>query len=163
MTIRLIRPWLGGGMLLFAIVTPVAVPAAPTMVLCSPTKLKASVSAAESSTTSSAYENIPESQVSFVQGGNAPSCVIVRFSVEALAAGADNALEIRAFMGNITAGRPGSVLVGDRTGEYRGYSYEFVFPSVAPGFHTIRMQGRSTVTGQQVSVRNHNTVVQFAP
>jgi len=41
-------------------------------------------------------------------------------------------------------------------------SFEFIFPSVAPGNHTVRMQFSSD-KGNLVHVKNHNMVVQYTP
>src|SRR4051794_30911521 len=61
---------------------------------CGPAKLKILTSnSIASNTTSTAYIDIPEATLNFIQGGPEPSCVIVRFSAETFAKG--NGITIR--------------------------------------------------------------------
>jgi hypothetical protein len=164
MKFRSIGPLLCGGLLLLAVLTPVSAPAGPVNFSCSPTKVRGSASAKDGSvTTSHLFANIPEASVAFTQGGASPSCVLVRFSAATFAGGANNVV-VRAFLdGNIVA-LPTEL-------QYSGYdanvvlarTFEFVFPSVAPGPHALHMQFRSLANGSSSYIHRHNVVVQYAP
>lgn len=97
----------------------------------------------------------------FFKGGASASCVIVRFSAITFAV-VDNRVEIRAYLDNGPAALPAAVMYSDGSGGAGAHSFEFIFPSVAPGFHVVRMQYRSP-NGGLISVSRHTTVVQFAP
>jgi hypothetical protein len=152
--------------LLFAALTPATALAAPVGGTCSPTKLKYLASALETASNSTtAFANIPEASVTFAQGGTKPSCVIVRFSARTHtdSSPANNVVVIRAFLDNTTAALPAEVgYSGDDGTVFRAHSFEFIFPSVAPGVHTVRMQFRNRLGGTS-RVLVHNTVVQYAP
>lgn len=167
MTNRFLGPLLCGSLLLFAVLTPAAAPAAPVNGVCSPTKMKYSASAKNSSqTTSTTFVNIPEAGFNFVQGGSSASCVLVRFSAET-AIGTNQILIVRAFLDNTTAALPAEAVYSSGRGDDNGARvFEFVFPSVAPGSHLVRMQFRSffgSACPACVQIDRHNTVVQYAP
>ena len=161
MTIRSIRPLLCGGLLMLAVATPAIAPAEPVTGTCNPTTLKFSASAlTDTSTMSGSFVNIPEASISFIHGGTKPSCIIVHFSAEATA---HNMVIVRARLDNaltalpeeaIFAGADSSVLV-------RARSYDFIFPSVAPGHHALRMQFR-TGDGEIADMTRYNTIVQLS-
>ena len=163
MTIRFFGPLLCGGLLMFAALTPTPAPAAQTNVRCSLTKMKISVSELDSSsTTSTTFKTLPEASVSFTQGGISANCVVVRFSAVTVS-GPNDGVKIRAHMDNTTVALPGEVFYsGDEGAAFGARSYDFVFPSVAPGSHVLRMQFRST-NGNIVYVHRHTTIVQHAP
>ena len=148
-----------------ALLTPAAAPAAPTVVNCSPTKMKIVASTLVSnSPASNSFSNIAETTVGFTQGGINASCVIVRFSAETFSIGAANNLRIRPFLDNTTTAFPPHVRYsGDDGTVSTVHSFEFVFPSVAPGNHAIRIQGMSSAGGGSSTLSNRTTVVQFAP
>jgi hypothetical protein len=104
--------------------------------------------------------NIPEATISFVQGGTSASCVIVRFSAGICAPG--GGVYVRAFLDQTTAALPIDINYASNDACFQAHAFEFIFPSVAPGVHTVRMQYRS-LSGTIVYVARHNTVVQFAP
>jgi hypothetical protein len=102
------------------------------------------------STSSTGFSNIPNTFVTFTQ--SATGCVIVRYSAESFShfnAGTD----VRAVLESGTVAAPGTVfwtMDHDEDGDARGfsaYAFDFVFPSVSPGSHTVRMQWRSTIAG----------------
>jgi hypothetical protein len=160
MTNRLIGPLLCGSLLLLAVLTPAAAPAAPVNFACSPTKVKGSASALDGSLrTSTVFSNIPEAAVAFTQEA-AGGCVIVRFSAWTFVPGNDG-VRVRAFLDNATAALPFEVQYSGADGDAgRTHSFEFVFPHVAAGNHVVRMQFRSAL-GTSVYVNRHTTVVQF--
>jgi hypothetical protein len=136
---------------------------AATSGLCKPVQVRFIASSlADSPTSSTSFINIPETTISFTQGGAAASCVLVRFSASTFGANGIDVIDVRAFLDNATAALPASIGVrgeSDVTGYPR--SFEFVFPSVAPGSHVLRMQFKSE-KGNPVHVKAHNTVIQFA-
>jgi hypothetical protein len=136
---------------------------APTVGVCKPTKTKFLASSApESVITSASFKNIPESAVAFIQGGNVASCVIVLFSAEGWSP-VGNYLMVRAMLDGTTAALPDEIrFTGDDPNLYRTHTMSFIFPSVAPGTHTVRMQFRST-EAVRAELGQHNTIVQFTP
>jgi hypothetical protein len=119
-----------------------------------------------STTTSATFVNIPEGLVSFTQGGSTSGCVIVDFSGMVFANAAGAALEyVRAVLNTGAVAVPFETQFNgdddeDADGRWaRSHAYTFVFPSVAPGAHTIQMQFRSLVAGQTVFMHRHTTVV----
>jgi hypothetical protein len=164
MTTRSIGPLLCGSLLLLAVLMPVAAPAAPTGGVCNPTKVKYLASdVALFKTSSTSFVNVAQASISFVQGGNLASCVIVRFSAQPFVAVSGNTLIVGAFLDNATAALPNEVTYtegGSLANTAR--SFDFVFPSVAPGNHVVRMQFKSP-SGASVDLGLHNTFVQYAP
>ncbi len=130
---------------------------------CTPGKVAfAASNDPESETNSTAFINVPEAGVSFVQGGPQPSCVLVQFSAHAFAA-AGNSLMLRALLDGTTPALPRFVqFSSDDPGLYRTSTVTFVFPRVTPGRHTVRLQFRSS-DGTRVEIGVHNTIVHFAP
>jgi hypothetical protein len=117
-----------------------------------------------SSTTSTSHVNIPEASVVFTQHGAVAGCVIVNFSGMGFASGGA-LLYVRALLDSATVALPlETQFSGDddenANGEWsRSHDYNFVFPSVLPGTHTIQMQFRS-LDGKTVFMNRHTTVVQ---
>jgi len=162
MTTRFVRAPLCGGLLMLTMLTPATAPAAQVTFTCSPTKVKGTVSdLTNTSTVSGTFVHIAEAVVPFLQGGVSASCVIVRFSAETYS---HNIAIVRAYLDKTTAALPNEVIYTGTDANFlvRARSYEFVFPSVAPGNHTVRMQFRSG-DGEIVTVSRYNTTVHFAP
>lgn len=138
---------------------------APVQGTCSPTKIKFSASALDgNSTNSQTFKNVPEASVSFTQGGSSPSCVIVSFTGMVAAPADGTVMFLRAWLNDTTAGLPGEIqfttsgMVAART-----HTINFIFPSVAPGTHVMRIQYKTNSSGQNVWVHRHNTIVHSAP
>jgi hypothetical protein len=159
MTIR----WFGlllCGLLIFGATLSVA-DAAGTIIGCTPNRTKINVASIEADATGSAtFVNIAEGAVSFTVGGTKASCVLVRFSAETIS---DNTgVVIRPFLDNITAPLRGEVRYSGHDGDsYGAHAYDFVFPSVPPGNHVVRMQFRGE-TGVGVTVIHYTTIVQYS-
>lgn len=98
-------------------------------------------------TTSTVFVNIPNTAVSFTQ--SVAGCVIVRYTAETYSP-SNAGIDVRARLDGVTTGAPGFVLwTSDHDEDADGqgfsvYAFDFVFPSVAAGGHTVRMQWRST-------------------
>jgi hypothetical protein len=155
----------GGGLLLLAVLMPAIAQAAPVTGTCSPTKVKYIASALDNSArTAQTFGNLPEASVIFAQGGAVASCVIVRFS--ALVYLGYDGVVVRAVMDSATLGLPASVELSTQdttnVNTQRAESFDFIFPSVAPGVHSVRMQFRSP-GGSIAYVFRHNTIVEYAP
>jgi hypothetical protein len=161
-----------GGLLLLAVVTPaVADDPAATGTCNDASKLKFIASTKFASTSSSAYQSIPQATVGFIQGGTDASCVIVRFSAVIFAPATNvetRTIAIQPLLDNSIFAAP-SVAVfstGDKAAPGGAHSYEFVFPSVAPGPHRITMQfSRGGLDGgsDAAQIFQHTTMVQYAP
>ena len=142
--------------------------AASRTISCSPTQLRIVTSTIIpfSSTTSTTFIDIPEATLQFVQGGTAPSCVIVRFSGES--SSNENALTVRPMLDVNTKALPTEVAFGGLDCSpggctTRAQAFEFVFPRVAPGTHLLRMQYSAAFPPpkQPAYLGRHNTVVQY--
>jgi hypothetical protein len=148
-------------LLMFAAVPPVAAQPAPVTFECTLTQIKGIASSLEGSTASTAFVAIPETTVSFVQGGTAPGCIVVRFSGEALVC--CSGMLIRAVLDNKFLAHPRKVnFLTEAIGGISGHTFEFLFPRVTPGTHTIQMQYRSEF-GDDVFLSRYNTVVNYRP
>jgi hypothetical protein len=117
------------------------------------------------STSSTSFVNVPNAGVSFTQGGTGSGCVIVTFTAEAFAR-VSRLLQIRARLDNSSTAAPGVVQLSgdddeDGDGDWaRAHAFTFIFPSVAPGAHTVRMQFRSVFFFEPVTIHKHTVVVQ---
>jgi len=100
------------------------------------------------STTSTAYVAMPDMSVTFKIGGTATVCVKVEFSAFVFAA-LDRLIFVRALMDGATVGSPSEVQFSgddDEEGDgkwARSHAFNFAFPTVAPGTHTIIIQWKS--------------------
>jgi hypothetical protein len=130
---------------------------------CTPTKVAfAASSKQESPTTSTTFVRVPQTTVSFVQGGPGRSCVLVQFSGHAFAA-SGNTLNLKAQIDGKVSGFPREFqFSADDPGLYRTRTVIFIFPNIAPGTHTLEIVFRST-DGTRVEIGVHNTIVHFAP
>lgn len=147
----------GAALLLAGALMP-APAAAATAVNCMPAKVKAIVSDAFRSTTSTSFVRLTETGGRFTQGGSKASCVMVRFEGY-VATDVDNVLTISATID----GKP----IGERQLAYAAVVYQprawtFIVPSVTPGVHAIRFNFR-TNNGKAVSVSSTNTIIYYAP
>jgi hypothetical protein len=106
------------------------------------------------------YKNLPDSAVKFTQGGSRPGCVIVFFSA-AMYRGTSEDVFIRAVLDGVI-GIPQDQQWDSSTDGFRGNSVSFIFPSVAPGPHMVRMQWR-TGSGTGVGLKGRNTIVHYVP
>lgn len=117
------------------------------------------------STNSAVFVDIPGAGLTFTQGGDSNGCVVVTYSAESFADD-DRLLRVRARLDNSKVAVPGAVQFSgdddeDEDGSWsRSHSFTFIFPSVAPGQHTLKMQFRSAVFGQRVYIQKQSTVVQ---
>jgi hypothetical protein len=128
-------------------------------VVCSPTKMSIAASTkVGNDRTSTTFGNIPEAVVSFTQGK--AGCVVVRFS--AVTFTANDGVKVRAVMDGHVQAVPPEVYYSTFNAGTAARSYDFVFANVAPGTHRINMQYRSN-DGDQVTIHEHTTIVQYAP
>ena len=127
---------------------------------CSPTRVRAIMSEFENSTDKTTFRTLQEGSLTFTQGGTAPSCVIVHFSAQI---DSDCLLTIRAFLDNTTAALPPEVELTSFLGDVSARSFSFVFPNVAPGSHTLRMQFHILNPGEIAIIKRHNVIVQYVP
>jgi hypothetical protein len=132
---------------------------------CKPVKTSYAASDLQgSSTTSTSFVAIPEATVAFNVAGTSPSCVIVIFSAETYAAGGD-LVYVRPLLDGGTVAVPSQTQFSgddDENGDgrwARSHDMNFVFPSVAPGSHSLVMQFAS-FAGGTVYVHQHTTLVE---
>lgn len=100
------------------------------------------VDATGDSTISTSYVDMPGMSAAISVGGTAPTCVVVHFAAFAFAPG--TALEfVRAVLDNV-AGSPSEYQFAGADGTWAvSHAVEFVFPSVSPGAHTVKIQWKS--------------------
>lgn len=115
-------------------------------------------------TTSTSFVDISGAGVSISVGGTTPSCVIVTYSgrVTALDGAGNEGMYVRPLMDSITDALPTNIVftANDNSGLYDAHSFTWVFPSVSPGNHQVKMQFRSE-TGSSVSIFGHTVLVQY--
>jgi hypothetical protein len=108
-------------------------------------------------TTATTWVTVPKSVVSFTQGGNNPSCVVVRFSVLPRA---NYLVYIRPLIDGTILATPDNVQLEYKSPGYLSTrAFEFVFPKIAPGNHVLRMQW-ITPDGQQTWFYRRTITVQ---
>jgi hypothetical protein len=108
---------------------------------------------------------VPNTNVFFTQGGTSSGCVIVTFTAETFAR-VGRLLQVRARLDNAVTAAPGVVQLSgddDEDGDNRwsrAHAFTFIFPSVTPGPHTVRMQFRSVFFFEPVFINKHTVMVQ---
>ncbi len=117
------------------------------------------------STFSTSFVNVPKASVGFNQGGSSSGCVIVTFTAEAFT-DPDGLMQVRARLDDSVTAAPGVVQFSgdedeDADGRWaRSHAFTFIFPSVAPGSHLVRIQFRTVDFFRQVVIHKHTVVVQ---
>ena len=163
MAFRFSGRFLCSGLFLFVALAPAPSLGAATTVACnpSPTNLKAKISEAEPPDfeDSQTFTNVPHTSVTFTQGGAVPTCVIVRFSAQVGASNGTN-MHVRAVLDGATLALPPEVRFAFTADTSAARSYEFIFPSVAPGKHVLRMQYQSS-NGSSMNISNRSTIVLY--
>ena len=87
--------------------------------------------------------------------GHVNTCVIVHLTAQAYAPGANHLLFAHALLNGANSVSGDIQIVGDDGGAFSdSYSYDFVFPSVAPGFYTVALQGWSLVSGNNTFIND---------
>ena len=137
--------------------------AAPVTGSCAPTKIRFVASDDIFQIDSTNFANAREGTVKFTQGGTRASCVIVSVSAQPVAFGS-GVLTVRVMLDNTQLGLPAEVSFSDGndvTNQVR--SFDFIFPDVAPGAHTVRLQAKTSDPAQFTDLNRHNIIVQYAP
>ena len=134
---------------------------------CSPTKVRYIASDGFGQVTSTTFVNVPESTVNIIQGGANPSCVIVSVSATPIGVTASPPtpapFTLRVMMDGTTPALPNEVDISDGadTGN-QIRSFDFIFPSVAPGIHSIRLQVKVSPASSFNDFNRHTVIVQYA-
>jgi hypothetical protein len=103
-------------------------------------------------TTSGAFVNVPNSNITFKIGGLNASCAVVTFQAFTFAAGAAELMYVRALLDGAVM-QPGEVqFSGDDSEDGDGawartHSATWIAPGVPPGVHTVQIQFRSGLGG----------------
>src|SRR6476620_9372026 len=104
MTTRALTPLIHSGAALLLAMSYSSIAPAATRGQCKPVQVKFIASAlADSPTSSTGFINIPETTITFTQGGAAASCVLVRFSASTFGANAIDVIDVRAVLDSVTA------------------------------------------------------------
>lgn len=128
----------------------------------SATAVKFLVNDTERTTSSQAYVNFAGGSRKFTQGGISNSCVIVHFSAEVQTL-ANGQMFLRALLdGALVAAPTGTSFIADSPVFYQTHAASFIFPSVAPGPHTVGLQYLS-FDGSAVKMRRSNVIVHYTP
>jgi hypothetical protein len=129
---------------------------------CSPTKIKFRTVTASADTMSTNFVAMPQTKFNFTQGGSTASCVIVHFTAEIGVEDAGTMIIVRAVLDSATVGDPGAVRMSGMDNQTLGArGMIFVFPSVAPGVHSIGIQYRSGQTNKAVVAETRTLIVQY--
>ena len=156
MSFRFASPLLLAGLFLCA-AAPQAIAAT-----CSPTKMSTRVAEGTVSSNLTTFTVIPQTAITFTQGGIVPSCVVVRFSAASSVVGG-GVSRVQAVLNNGTVAQPASVqFSGENVGSV-AHAFEFIFPNIPPGSHTLRMLYRVNVGGDTVFIDERTTTVQYTP
>jgi hypothetical protein len=156
-----IKPVLAG-LAVALMASPAAALDPATLGSCSPTKIKFVASdELRFRTTSQSYVDLPQASISFTQGGRKASCVLVRFSANA---NGNRNMGFRAMLDGTQAALPYEGQISD--GADKGPNarrFTFIFASVTPGVHNVKIQYQMTSQGGFADMNAHNTIVSFAP
>jgi len=92
--------------------------------------------------------------------GRVNTCVIVHLTAQAYANGPSHLLYAHALLDGVNSVSGDIQIAGDDPGTFSdSYSYDYVFPSIAPGLHTVTMQGWSLVTGDNTFINDFTASV----
>jgi hypothetical protein len=134
---------------------------------CSPTQIKFVAADNSNSTSSGSFQVIPGMALKFVQGGNAPSCIIVEIQGTAFAAASTNQLvSLDALLdGNddddyITGSQP-QFMEGNQKWSITN-SHKFIWINVAPGPHNVKVYYRSA-NGGSVTLNQPTMIIHYVP
>lgn len=112
-------------------------------------------------TQSTTYVDVPNTSISFVQGGSGAGCAVVSFSAPANAVDlGGNALVVRAVLDDSVFCEPKGDTYFAGSIDLRASAMTFICPSVGPGNHSIKMQFRS-LTGAQTGLDRRTTTVNY--
>jgi hypothetical protein len=128
--------------------------------VCNPTTMQFISEGADTSFTKSNANpsNIPQTAITFTQGGSVPGCVVVRFSAEVWTdIGAQ--LVLKPMIDDRFESNPKVVLFFSNASDVNARSFEFVFKGIKPGRHTLNMKWLAE--NNPVSIGRHITVVQY--
>jgi hypothetical protein len=128
---------------------------------CAPTATQSRTSTLEVSNTGD-LEPIIESSITFVQGGSIASCIIVTFSSEAKTDGKTVQAFVQAEIDGTDIGSPGEVSFAAQD-TFQARSFTFVFPSVLPGSHIIKMRSERNGDRGTAVFGLRTLIVQHAP
>lgn len=131
---------------------------------CAPTETKFINDPDIRPTTSTSFVGLPGAVINFTQGGTSASCVIVQFSA-AVITSTNAQLSIRATIDGVASSLPDSTPLTIDSANFETRSAIFIFPSVAPGAHIVRIQFATSVVqgGSAVEISRSNLIVQYAP
>jgi hypothetical protein len=129
---------------------------------CHPSQVKFIGSEVVRSTDSRVYVIIPYTSLIFTQGGTSSSCVIVYFSAKAAALGVGKMWLIATIDDSNADAMPSETIFTGSTA-VQTQAVSFIFPTVAPGRHTLRMRFLTDRDNQPINIFNSNTIVSFTP
>jgi hypothetical protein len=101
------------------------------------------VNSLSQNTSSVTLVDVQGSDASFIVAGPTRSCVLVSFAAQAFAPGPFSFMRVRATLDGAPSIEGEIQLVAESENFSSAHAYNFLFPSVAPGSHVVRMQYRS--------------------
>jgi hypothetical protein len=108
-----------------------------------------------SQTNSATYATIPESIIGFTSA--TAGCVIVTFTTQMNSG--SNRVMVRAYLDH-AVGLPSEMQFNESISQTETRSATFIFPSVAAGAHTLRMQF-ATPDASNITIMRHSTIVHY--
>jgi hypothetical protein len=118
---------------------------------CSTVRLSfASSNNTSQTTTSTTFVNVPDMSVSFTIPGTTSTCITVHYTAVVWTGTGDRLINVRARLDGAVNGFPAEVQFAGFDGDNtlaQAHTFNFVFPNVAPGAHTLRIQWRSPLGG----------------
>jgi hypothetical protein len=112
-------------------------------------------------TTSNVFAQIPEAAANVTQVGSANGCVIVDFSAMVNTLGT-TALYVTATLDGKASLPDYSQLIANN-GTFEARSTSFVFSSVTPGLHQVKVLFRSSTNGTAVNINRSNIIIHYGP
>lgn len=112
------------------------------------------------STTSNTFVDVIDSAIVFDAGGTGNSCVLVDFQAQVFAPGFARILFVQAVLDGVTVSADGVIqLQADSHFFSNTHGYNFIFPNVSPGIHTVKIQYASSQLGNPVFINDFNMVL----
>lgn len=125
-------------------------------------KVKTSNDLTGQGTFSTTFVDVINSPTSFRQKGSGPGCAILNFSAQAWPSGNTNLIYIQALLDGVTPSLAGEIQFNAGPETYSdAHSYNFVFPSVAPGLHVVKVQMRTLDAANTVFINDFSMVLNY--
>jgi hypothetical protein len=112
-------------------------------------------------TTSTSFVTLAGGTRTINVGGTVSTCVVVDLSVQGFAptAASDTLMMVRVLLDGVPAVNGEIQMMAESDTWPDSHAYNFVFPSVAPGAHTVTLQFRTFFSGDTVHINDYSAII----